>query len=778
MKQHSLSDILGDGYKYLYANDGMQALEVLEKRTDIDLLLLDINMPKLDGFGVLEVMNERHWMEDLPVIIISAEDDANFIRRAYDLGATDYINRPFNLTVVQRRVSNTLMLYARQKRLVQLVEDQVYEREKTNSTMVNILSHVIESRNNETGVHLLHVRTLTELLLRQLMTMTGKYKLTESDISMITTISALHDIGKIGVPTKILNKPGRLTPEEFEIMKSHTTIGDALLNEVPIAQDDPLMRVAHEICRHHHERWDGRGYPDGLRGDDIPISAQVVAIADVYDALTSDRCYKKAFPHDKAIEMINAGECGAFNPLLLDCLNAVAKLLDTAMQQDAASFDYQSEARRLTTEVLEQKELPMDDRVRHLLTIEQAKTAFFAQQCGGIQFEYDKWLNEGIYTDWYAEAQKRRHVLYLTDGDSMELMKTEDWERLQQLVRAATPERPDVVMEVLIPVGKNWRWRRLHARTIWTSGTDCAGCVGQFTDIHDEVVGRGLSAIAQTRPDTACSEDTLRQLRSLFGLVRLVNPDNCKVLSVRNDGTLAETNECCYAIWGRDTCCENCSSSRALAAGNWTSKLELRGEQLYFVLSHFQNVGGKQCILEIASMLDENLSPTAAGDADSKAGTFLLSFYRDALTRAYSRQYLENFLPSLEHTDGVAIIDVDKFKQINDTYGHPVGDEALKHIASVILACIRDKDTLIRYGGDEFLLLFSGISEEVFYRRLGQIRNAVRNNQMPSHPDIRLDISIGGVYHVTPLAEAIRQADQKMYESKAVKTLTAKEDLT
>ena len=252
MNQQILSEILGKRYDYLYADDGVQALDLLHEHFDIDLLLLDINMPHLDGFGVLEVMRQRNWLQDIPVIIISSEDGADLIQKAYDLGVTDYIGRPFNLVVVQRRVSNTLALYARQKDLVCLAEEQVYEREKTNATIINILSRVVESKNFESGMHILHVRTITDLLLRQIVNISDRYPLSQADISMISTVSALHDIGKINIPAEILNKPGKLTREQFEIMKAHTTEGDKLLDDMILPQDDPLMRTAHEICRWHH----------------------------------------------------------------------------------------------------------------------------------------------------------------------------------------------------------------------------------------------------------------------------------------------------------------------------------------------------------------------------------------------------------------------------------------------------------------------------------------------------------------------------------------------
>lgn len=359
-----LIEILGkENYTFLEAENGQQAVELLDCHPEVDLLLLDITMPEIDGFGVLEAMNQYHWIEETPVIMISAEDSYTFVERAYDLGASDYITRPFDARVVCRRVSNTLMLYAKQKRLVQMVAEQVYEKEKVSNTMISILSHIVEFRNNESGLHVVHIRTITELLLRRLRKKTDRYPLTEADISLISTASALHDIGKINIPEQILNKPGRLTKEEFEIIKTHSAVGEHMLRQVPFSQNEPLVKVAREICRWHHERWDGRGYPDGLKGDEIPISAQVVSLADVYDALTSERCYKAAFDHETALNMIVNGECGAFNPLLLECLMDGADQIKQAMQeteeekQKDAEQSQRQEANRLSREVLQEEGL-------------------------------------------------------------------------------------------------------------------------------------------------------------------------------------------------------------------------------------------------------------------------------------------------------------------------------------------------------------------------------------------------------------------------------------
>ena len=321
MNRCILAEMLGGDYDILEATNGEEAIKLLRQyETGISLVLLDLVMPVLDGFGVLSYMNEKNWLEDIPVIMISGEDSVSYVRRAFDLGVADYIKKPFDAQIVYKRVYNTITLYAKQRRLLVLVTDQIYEKEKNNRMMISILSQIVEFRNGESGAHVLHINVITELILERLVQKTDQYDLSCSTRMMIVTASALHDIGKIGIDDKILNKPGRLTNEEFEIIKTHSAIGASMLDSLEYYKDEPLVQIAHDICRWHHERYDGKGYPDGLKGEEIPISAQVVALADVYDALISDRVYKKAYTHEKAIEMILNGECGTFNPLLLECL--------------------------------------------------------------------------------------------------------------------------------------------------------------------------------------------------------------------------------------------------------------------------------------------------------------------------------------------------------------------------------------------------------------------------------------------------------------------------
>ena len=329
-----LNGLIPDRYDVLEAADGLEGLDMLRRYgTEIALVLLDLLMPTLSGFDMLSLMAANQWLEEIPVVMISSENDADTIHRAYDLGVSDYITRPFDADVVSQRISNTIKLYARQRGLSNQVRDQIHEKERSNRLMLEIISEVVSARNGESGAHVLHIRIITELLLHRLLEISSQYPITAEQQDNIPLASALHDIGKIGIDEKILNKPGKLTPEEYEVVKTHSMLGAEMLHQLENFNEQPLLQTAYEITRWHHERWDGRGYPDGLKGDEIPISAQLVALADVYDALTSERCYKKAFSHEKAVQMILNGECGAFNPLLLQCLTDMQTDLKVQLQQ-------------------------------------------------------------------------------------------------------------------------------------------------------------------------------------------------------------------------------------------------------------------------------------------------------------------------------------------------------------------------------------------------------------------------------------------------------------
>lgn len=519
MNRSLLADILEEQYDVVEAENGVEAISLLSRqRADFSLLLLDIMMPEMDGFEVLAYINKYHWNDTFAVIMISADDSPANIKRAYDLGAFDYISRPFDSTIVKRRISNTMFLYARQQRLEKIIAEQFHEQEKNNKLMISILSHIVEFRNGESGLHILHVNTITKYLLKQLVRRTEQYPLSKADISLISTASALHDIGKIAISDTILNKPGRLTAEEFEVMKTHSMVGARMLSDLPFEQQEaPLVKVASEICRWHHERYDGNGYPDGLKGDEIPIAAQVVALADVYDALTSERCYKKAYSHKEALNMILEGQCGAFNPTLLLCLQEIADTLES----------------ELTDNSPEQETKNIQD-IRN-------------------KIDYDRLFSYEKYT---FLSRKQRHLQLL---------------------------------------------------------------------------------------------------------------------------------------------------------------------------------------------------------------------YIDSLTSVYNRRYYDEHFQGSDNIQAMVVIDVDNFKHINDNYGHDVGDIVLQNIAQTVLSCVRKTDAVIRYGGDEFVIIFFSIPANIFEKKLERIRYSVDSLIIDGHTELHMTVSIGGVYGTGTAKGLFKAADSMMYQSKNTK---------
>ena len=767
-----LKEILGEGYEYLEAENGVRAIEILRRRTDIALVLLDLIMPEMDGFDVLRVMQCHAWQEEIPVIVISAAEDTENIERAYDLGVADYIRRPFERVMVLRRVQNVLMLYAKQKRLTRLVTDQVYEKEHNSVLMISILSHVVEFRNSESGQHVLHIRTLTDLLLHELVQKTDRYQLDESDISLISTASALHDIGKIVIPDEILNKPGRLTEEEFAVIKTHTTEGAKILKDLSASiggANEPLLKVAHAICRWHHERWDGSGYPDRLRGDEIPIEAQVVALADVYDALTSERCYKHAYSHETAINMILHGECGTFNPLLMECLQESSEQLSIELRRSEYDRRFRHETRRLSEEILHREALPREDRAQSLLDLERECTAFYAGQQGGIQFDYDVLSGSVTVVNHYEEPLNRTCKQEFSGGQGMQFLSVKDRRRLLDAIASATPEDPDAVFPVLIAVDQEYRLHRLVMHTLWsrTGVRRCVSVIGQITDEHKRLQGRQdlmLGDVNSERP-----EALLERLKGIFDIVRLVDPGHAKVLSLGADGQLRELPGSCNMVWNKSSRCENCISGKALARKGSLNKIEFKGEQAYFVMAKYVEVGGHGCVLEMVSKLSDGRWLDMGGRRMllDRGTSFDRGAFVDSLTGAYSRRYFERFLAESEQVQGVAIIDVDHFKEVNDRFGHLVGDKALQSVAAAIQKNLRETDILVRYGGDEFLLLMPQIKPEALDAVLERVRNAAGSAKVEDCPELELSASVGGVYGVHPLHEAIRQADGKMYHNKA-----------
>ena len=770
MNRAILTGILDDGYDFLEAENGLQALDVLRAHRDISLVLLDIVMPELDGFGVLSVMGEQHWIDQTPVIMISAESDSMLVERAYQLGATDYISRPFDKSVVRRRVINTLMLYGKQKHLMRMITEQVYRREKSNRLMTGILSHIVEFRNAESGPHVQHIQTVSELLLRQLARKTDRYALTEDDIALISTASALHDIGKISIPDSILNKPGKLTAEEFEVVKTHAAVGASILQNLPMTQDEPLIQVAYQICRWHHERYDGHGYPDGLVGDQIPITAQVVSLADVYDALTGERCYKKAYPHETAVRMIQNGECGVFNPLLIECLLDIQDQLQREIGTPPEARNFSLAAQRISDHMVREDDLPFENNLQYCLAYEREKQTFFAPFAGGLQFDYNIRQDKASVSDYTADPVCENRTFTAEELLRLYAVSPEDSRRLQDAAKQTTPESPDASISVAITVRGEKTLCRIAIRTLWSreSIRKMIGVVGHVVPIGADHSAAPALSLRMNNITGLRARTILQELQLYFDKVRLVTPEDHGVYKLNEDGSLKRREHPCYAIWGAEQVCRNCAGCKALSDKNRVVKLELTKTGIYQVIAKSVVVEGRPFVLELISRSDVGIW------FDSHGKKILLEkygrdFYTDALTGAYCRQYFEDQRASLQGEDGVAMIDVDHFKEINDAYGHPVGDVALKKIVGAILSCIRSTDMLIRYGGDEFLVIFPQIQKDAFTLKMRYIQDVVSRLAVDSYPDIRLSVSIGGVHRVEPLTEAIRQADQLMYRDKANK---------
>ncbi len=493
MNRSLLSDMLAEDFNILEAENGAQACAILqEHELEISIMLLDIVMPEMDGFETLAMMNNKGWIKTIPVIMISAETGSSYMDRAYALGAVDYIGRPFDEHTVKHRVMSNHLLSVKQHEMAGILSDQVYERERDNRIMVEILSHIVEFRNGESGLHILHVATFTEKILTRLLAITDKYSMTQSDISTIVNASALHDIGKMSVPDAILNKPGRLTQEEFEVMKQHTVAGDKMLMDIPYRSNEKIIKIGREICRWHHERYDGRGYPDGLKGDEIPISAQVVALADVYDALTSKRVYKDRFSHERAVEMIQNGECGAFNPLILQCLRDVQDDLKKELHEASPEHSTEKSMREHVEKLLKYSGSDISERTIRLLERERMKFDFFASLSRDIMFEYvvsPEMITLLPFSAEYMELPEKIPNPRKSELSERVFMPG-DFDKLMSRLYKTTPKHSIVEDKYILNIRGERKWNKVVVRALWTETEDgeptLEGAIGKCIDITEE----------------------------------------------------------------------------------------------------------------------------------------------------------------------------------------------------------------------------------------------------------------------------------------------------
>ena len=775
MNRELLTAILEEEYDIIQAKDGVQAVDCLQKHAEeISLLLLDIVMPKMDGFEVLSYMNKEHWIEAIPVVIISSENSPVYIKRGYDLGATDFIGKPFDANMVLRRSANAILLGAKQRRMTSIVSNQIYEREKSSKLMINILSHIVEFRNGESGLHVLHIQTITEMLLRQLVQKeNNRYALSKEQIRMITTASALHDIGKISIPDEILNKPGRLTAEEFAVIKGHSMAGANMLSELPLDQkEEPLVKTAYEICRWHHERYDGGGYPDGLKGEEIPVSAQVVALADVYDALTSERCYKDAYSHEKAIEMILAGQCGAFNPLMLECLLDISSSLKKKMGYKSKERYEQTDLSDIASR-FHDFEMDSSEKIVQQLEVERMRYNFLAEGSRNIIFTYT--ISPPLLT--FNQAGCKRSGITepsfspLQSGVLKDLVEEQSLKRLIRKITQATRETPDVVSNLLLKDGKNPCHYRCECRVIWTDGSEkgYTGVVGKLTDITDDytvmetVREEGMKVLKKDRSAEfssfydrfkKCGFSTdgteawllLQYLQISYDLVRYVDPTTNKVIHIEKDGKMWESETSCSDIWNCLEKCSNCISRLSMQTRKRMTKLEAAGDDPYQVVSMYVEIDGKPCCLEMASRIDGDFMPDGYSKDEilSSVRIHKEKVYIDPVTGVYNKRYYVEKLSKIDNAAALMFADIKNFKRINENFGHQAGDDVLRRVAGVLRDAVAGKGDVLRYSGDDFVTVFFKATEEELSEIQKEMCRRVEALRFPELPGVQLKLVTAG----------------------------------
>lgn len=775
MNRELLAAILEEEYDIIQANDGVQAVDCLQRHAEeISLLLLDIVMPHMDGFEVLSYMNKEHWIDSIPVVIISSENSPIYIKRGYDLGATDFIEKPFDANMVLRRSANAILLGAKQRRMTSIVSNQIYEREKSSKLMINILSHIVEFRNGESGLHVLHIQTITEMLLRQLVQKeNNRYALSKEQIRMITTASALHDIGKISIPDEILNKPGRLTAEEFAVIKGHSMAGANMLSELPLDQkEEPLVKTAYEICRWHHERYDGGGYPDGLKGEEIPVSAQVVALADVYDALTSERCYKDAYSHEKAIEMILAGQCGAFNPLMLECLLDISSSLKKKMGYKSKERYEQTDLSDIASR-FHDFEMDSSEKIVQQLEFERMRYNFLAEGSRNIVFTYT--ISPPLLT--FNQAGCKRSGITepsfspLQSGVLKDLVEEQSLKRLIRKITQATRETPDVTSNLFLTDGKNPCHYRCKCRVIWTDGAEkgYTGVVGKLTDITDDymvmenVREEGLKVLEKDRSAEfssfydrfkKCGFSTdgteawllLQYLQISYDLVRYVDPITNKVIHIEKDGKMWESETACSDIWNCLEKCSNCISRLSMQTRKRMTKLEVAGEDPYQVVSMYVEIDGKPCCLEMASRIDGDFMPDGYSKDEilSSVRIHKEKVYIDPVTGVYNKRYYVEKLSKMDNAAALMFADIKNFKRINENFGHQAGDDVLRQVAGVLRDAAAGKGDVLRYSGDDFVTVFFKVTEEELSEIQKEMCRRVEALRFPELPGVQLKLVTAG----------------------------------
>lgn len=777
-----MTSMLAKDYLLEEASDGKQAVMILQERAEeFSLVLLDIVMPHMDGFEFLKVMKTCGWLDFLPVIMISSEYTPENIETSYRLGASDLIQRPYDERVVCHRIANTIALTSRQRELSNALVDEVIRENESSAAMVSILSHIVETRNGESGAHVQNIRTITGMLLEQLAKRTDRYPLSKEEQLLIVTASSLHDIGKMSVPEEILNKPGRLTDEEFRVMKGHSMAGADMVEPLLHKENaNPLIKMTYEICRWHHERYDGRGYPDGLKGDDIPIAAQVVSVADVYDALTSVRCYKPAHPHEKAMEMILTGQCGTFNPLLLECLSELSDRLKSPAPGAEEGIGAASDPLLIADVLAHSRENGMfsSDKIMQTLNRERLRSKFFFNEPRAA-FYYTA-FPPVLYLN--KTARELFGVEESSIGYERELSFYEGYdrsgvERLRGRLAAATNEHPVIKDELLLDLhGEGPRRFQCVMQTIWDSAgaRQYAEVVGRLIPVDGEAGGAPASGEAEAfLPDGGVMTGRsawylMNALKFMVYNVRLVDPADGRVVELDSSGKLSKSGRFCYELWKQDRRCANCTSLRCLHSQRKSAKIVFSAGEVFYVVSQYLEIDGSPLVLEMLTRITDDVLIDGSGNMLSSRSISDLhnKLYRDTLTNVYNRRYYNARAQLGEKIAALAIIKVDGFKQINDRYGRTVGDDVLVAVARAAGGDIQAPDALVRYDGGEFVAMFASDAADAFEEKLHRISGdiaAISIDGMEGGP--RVTASIGGAVGPDSPAALLKKADEMLHRA-------------
>lgn len=656
-----LCEIFYQKFEVLEAENGKEALDIIEEQKDsIAVILLDIVMPVMDGLEVLEILDRKNLLKEIPVLLITAEIAENITLRGYKLGVTDVISKPFNPNIVKLRVGNIVELYEYRKNLENVVrrqtatlENQAVKLRQSNSFFIETLNTVVEFRDCESGQHIRRIRDITRLFLEAMGKKSMDYFFTPEQIDIICDAAAMHDIGKIAISDSILNKPGKLTKDEFEIMKTHTVKGCEILTKLDSMQDEEHFDYCYDICRHHHERWDGGGYPDGLRGNEISIWAQIISLADVYDALVNERVYKAAYTHEQAVAMILNGECGVFSPELLSCFVDLSELLLLTYQNqnEDEHKDNKNPKRKLYPLREYRTEDNTSERLLRLMQKEREKYQIIAETSGEIIFDYDSNQDELVFSEPFqlVFGKEIQFTNVIKTLKNCNIIMEEDKKFLMEIERFAPFAQPVIRKRMrLKTVQGSWEWFEAYIRTVWDESEPpaCIGALGKLSNIND---------------------------------------------------LKAES-----ALW----------QEKAL---------------------------------------------------------------RDALTGLYNRgafkelagEYLKTFP---EHYSAIFFIDLDNFKEINDTLGHLAGDQFLIYISRRIYNCFRGMDIVGRIGGDEFVVFMKDVKEKDLIDKKAQMLCKVFEDNF-NYEDTQIEVSASIGIARYPIdsntyEDLLNKADKALYHAK------------